>query len=194
LNGSGRLELEPNGTSNEEAAITASFNPAGQKVVIVKDLAWIYYLSSAASKDDTTITLKASYSDYMKFIHDGNTYKLGAAATEETIKVKSISGTTITLDSKLTKDHPATDGLIFGLNGLSGNPIYIGEAGKTEEQIRQVIGHECGHSQLNLLDLTPTGFLMHNSTQTRTDTKIRYKEQALHHDPGNENQWEKVNR
>ena len=60
--------------------------------------------------------------------------------------------------------------------------------------MRQVIGHENGHSQLKLKDLTPTPNLMHHSTQTRTDIKLRFKGQARHHDPGDENQWETVPR
>ena len=92
LNGNGTLDLEPGGISPEEAALVAAFNPAGQKVVIVKDLAWIYFLQTAACKDDTAVTLKDSYSDpgpnedYMQYMVVGNSYNLGAGATAETIK------------------------------------------------------------------------------------------------------------
>jgi hypothetical protein len=194
LNGNGKLDLEPGGTSAEAAKITAAFNPTGQKVVIVRELAWIYNLKSAAAKDDTTITLKDSLSPYMKFLLVGNQYTLGAGATEETVKIKSMSGTTVTLDSKLTQAHPIADGLIYPLNGLSGNPIYVKEKNLSEAQVRQVIGHENGHSSMKWLDLEARNNLMHYTTQQRTDTKIRFKGQPRKYDSGNENQWDAVSR
>jgi hypothetical protein len=194
LNGNGRLDVDPVGTSPEVAAITAAFNPTGQKVIIVKDLAWIFYLKSAASKDATTITLKDSLAGFVKYLLVGNQYKLGAGATEESVKIKSSSGTTITLDAKLTKDHPATDGVIFPLNGASGNPIYVNEGALSEAQVRQVIGHENGHNWAVWLDLEARNNLMHYTTQQRTDTKIRYKAQPRKYVAGTENQWDKVSR
>jgi hypothetical protein len=193
LNGDGKLDLEPGGTSAEQAAITAAFNPTGQKVVIVKDLAWIYYLKTAAAKDDTTITLKDSYSGYMKFILVGWSYTVGAGASAETVQVKSIAGGTITLQSKLTNDHPVTDGLIFPLSGLSGNPILVAEQGKSEAGVRQTIGHEDGHSLMNWLDLESPKNLMHYAAGD-TRTEIRYKSQPKKYDSGNENQWDAVSR
>ena len=193
LNGNGKLDLEPGGTSAEQAAVTAAFNPTGQKVVIVKDLSWIYFLKTAAKKDDTTITLKDSYSSYMKFILVGDSYTVGAGASAETIQVKRISGTTITLQSKLTNDHPVSDGLIYPLSGLSGNPIYTGEQGKTETGERQTIGHEDGHSLLNWLDLQSPKNLMHYAASD-TATEIRFKAQPKKYDSGNENQWDAISR
>lgn len=190
-NGNGKLDLEPAGTSDEAKAINDAFNPTGQKVVIVKDLAWIYFLKTAAAIDDTSITLKDAYSGYMKFIGVGNTYTLGSGATAESIKVKSKTGTTIELDVKLTKAHPTTDGLIWPLSGLSGNPIFVAEQTKTESKERETIGHENGHSLLAWLDLEASDDLMHYSSG-RTDTKVRYKELPRKYDAGNEVQWDKV--
>jgi hypothetical protein len=193
LNNNGKLDIEPAATSAEVTAITAAFNPAGQKVVIVKDLAWIFFLKTAAAAGDTTITLKDAYSGYMKFILVGNSYDLGSGATKESISVRSKAGQIITLTTALTHAHPVTDGLIFPLSGLSGNPIYVAETGKTEDKERQTIGHENGHSLLGWLDLEASDDLMHHSSG-RTDTKIRYKELPLKYDPGNEIQWDKVSR
>lgn len=192
-NGNGKLDLEPAGTSTEEQAIKDKFNVAGQKIVIVKDLAWIYLLKTAAAIDDTTITLKDAYSGYMKFIGVGNTYDLGAGAGKESIKVKSIAGQVITLDTKLTKAHPVTDGLIWPLSGLSGNPIFVAEQTKTESKQRETMGHENGHSQLDWLDLEASNDLMHYSSG-RTDTKVRYKELPRKYDAGKEIQWDKIAR
>jgi hypothetical protein len=193
LNGSGTLDLEPGSTSPEQAAITAAFNPPGQKVVVVKDLAWIYYLKSAAKKGDTSITLKDSVSGYMKFIGAGSSYTVGSGTTAETIKVKSKLGTTIRLESKLTRNHPVTDGLMWPLSGLSGNPIFIAEQSKTEAKERETIGHESGHSLLDWLDLNSLSNLMHYSI-SRSDTKIRFKGQPNKYDSGAENQWDKMSR
>jgi len=193
LNGNGKLDLEPGGISGEQAAITAAFNPDGQKVVIVKDLAWIYYLKTAASKDDTTITLKDSYADYMQYVVVGDTYTLGAGTNAETIQVDRKVGSTLTLHAALTKDHPVTEGLIWPLSGLSGNPIFVAEQTKTEDKERQTIGHENGHSLMKWLDLVSPKNLMHFSI-SRTDTEIRYMEQPLKYAAGTENQWEKLSR
>ncbi|MFO0593469.1 MAG: hypothetical protein U0441_38360 [Polyangiaceae bacterium] len=195
LNSSGRLELDPTGTSNEEKAIKdAITGTSGQKVVIVRDVAWIYYLKTAAAVDDERITLKDALSGYMQFIHVGDVFALGAGATAENVSVKSISGTTITLNAKLTKAHTTNEGLIYLLNGLSGNPIYINESAITEVQQRQVIGHEDGHSLLNWLDLQDRTNLMHYTTQQRTDTLIRYKTLNQYHAGGTEVQWDAVSR
>lgn len=195
LNSSGRLELDPTGTSNEEQAIKTALNStSGQKVVIVRDVAWIYYLKTAAAVDDETITLKDALSGYMQFIHVGDQFTLGAGTTAETVSVKSISGTTVTLNAKLTKAHTTNEGLIYLLNGLSGNPIYINESAITEAQQRQVIGHEDGHSLLNWLDLQDRTNLMHYTTQQRTDTKIRWKTLNQYHAGGTEVQWDAVPR
>jgi hypothetical protein len=193
LNGNGTLDLEPGGTSAEQAAITAAFNPTGQKVIIVKDLAWIYYLKTAASKDATTITLKDSYSDYMKFIVAGDSYTLGAGASAETIQVRRVRGQTVTLQSPLTNDHPVTEGLIWPLSGLSGDPIFVAEQTKTEDKERQTIGHENGHSLMEWLDLEASKNLMHYSI-SRTDTEVRFKGLPRKYDSGDENQWDTLSR
>lgn len=193
LNNSGKLDLEPGTTSSEQTAIQAVFNPAGQKIVIVKDLAWMFFLKTAAAIDDTTITLKDSYADYMRYIVDGNSYPLGVGATAENITVQSKSGTTVTLAAPLTKAHTTSDGIEWPLSGLSGNPIYVAEQTKTEDKERQTMGHECGHSQLTWKDVESSTCLMHYSSG-RTDTKVRFKEFPRKYDAGNESLWEKVPR
>lgn len=193
LNGNGKLDLEPGGTSSEERAIRTAFNPSGQKIVVVKDLSWIFYLRTAASIGDTSINLKNQYSGHMRYIVAGDSYDLGAGATLENITVASKSGTTVRLSSALTKDHPTTDGLIWPLSGLSGNPIYVAEQNKTEAKERETMGHENGHSQLRWLDLEDSDNLMHYSIG-RSDTNIRFKEQPKKYETGNENQWQKITR
>lgn len=192
-NGNGTLDLEPAGTSPEEQAIKDAFNVAGQKVVIVKDLSWIYYLQTAGRVGDTKVKLKSAYSGYMKYIGVGETYNLGSGAGREAITVKSKTGTEVELESALTKAHPTTDGLLWPLSGLSGNPIWVAEQTKTLEKERQTIGHENGHSLLKWLDLDAVKNLMHFSSG-RTDTQIRYKALPKKYEAGTEIQWDQVPR
>lgn len=129
----------------------------------------------------------------MQYVVGGDTYTLGAGTNAETIQVDSKAGSTLTLHAALTKDHPVTEGLIWPLSGLSGNPIFVAEQTKTEDKERQTIGHENGHSLMKWLDLVSPKNLMHFSI-SRTDTEIRYMEQPLKYAAGTENQWEKLSR
>ncbi len=193
LNGNGKMDLEPGTTTTEETAITTGFTDAGQRVVIVKDLTWQYFLKTAAAVDDETITLKDSMSGYMKYIKVNKTYKLGTGASEETIKVKSKAGQTITLDAKLTKAHTTSDAIMWPLGGLSGNPIYVKESNSTEAKIRWIIAHECGHSLMKWKDLKDTDNVMYYST-AHGNSEVRYMDKAKHYEAGNENQWQTVPR
>jgi hypothetical protein len=192
-NGNGYLELEPAGTSSKQRKVLAKLSGSGQKVVIVKKLAWVFYLDAAAKAKDTTISVKSSYSGYMKFLLAGTRCTLGAGATAETVKVRRTSGTTVTLDAALSNDHPAGDGLLYELSGLSGNPLWVAESGKTEAKIRETIGHELGHSLLDWLDLEASQNLMHFSSG-RTGTELRLKPLPQKYQSGTESQWDKVSR
>ncbi len=192
-NGNGKMDLEPGATTTEQTAITTGFTDAGKRVVIVKDLTWQYFLKTAAAVDDETITIKDSMSGYMKYIEVNKTYKLGTGANEETIKVKSKAGQTITLDSKLTKAHTTSDAIMWPLSGLSGNPIYVKESGKTEEKIRGTIAHECGHSLMKWKDLKDSKNVMYYAGRTGR-VEVRYMDKAKHYEAGNECQWDTVPR
>lgn len=192
-NNNGILELEPGTTSSELQAITAVFNPSGQKIIIVRDIVWIYLLQTAASAGDTTITLRSSYARSMRFIVDGNTYSIGVGDGAEPITIASKSGTTVTLDSALERDHPLGEGLMRPISGLSGNPIIVAEQGKTLAKERETVGHECGHSLMNWRDVDSSDNLMHYSSG-RSDTRLRFKELPKRYHSGNENQWNKVRR
>lgn len=201
LNGNGALDLEPGATSQEEQAIINAFNPAGQKIVIVKDLNWIYYLRQAASAGDNSINLKTAYSNiqggqergYMKYIVVGNTYTLGTGESAERITVRSRNGATVNLEDELENDHGTDQGIMWPLSGLSGNPIWVMEGTKTEEKVRETMAHECGHSLFNWLDVDSSTSLMHFSSG-RTDTFLRFKELPKKYEGGNENQWDVVTR
>jgi hypothetical protein len=201
LNGNGALDLEPGTTSREERAIISEFNPAGQKIVIVKDLNWIYFLREAASAGDESINLKTSYSTirggsergYMKFIVVGNSYTLGTGDSAEEITVSGRNGATVNLSGPLSNDHGTDEGIMWPLSGLSGNPIWVKEGSKTEDKVRQTIAHECGHSIFNWRDVDSSTSLMHYSSG-RTDTLLRFKDQPKKYEEGDENQWDTVSR
>lgn len=189
----GKLCLEPNGTAPGEKLVKAKITWAGQTIIIVKDLAWIYFLSKEAKKGDTEIELKGTYASYMKFIVDKNSYTLGAGKTAEAITVDSKAGTVVKLKAALANDHPVTDGLMWPLSGLSGNPIYVAEQSKTESKERETCGHEVGHSLLKWKDLTAAKNLMHYSIG-RMGTEIRFEELPRKYDAGKENQWNTAKR
>jgi hypothetical protein len=195
LNDNGALELAPVGTSDEEAAINGVVTAAGKKAVIVKKLTWFFKLAEEAKKDATKIKLDAGLSGAMKYLKDGSSFGLGA----ETVTVQSKSGTEVTLAAPLASDHPASEGLIFVLNGLSGNPVWVKEDGLSEQKQREVIGHETGHEQLKFKDLdngeVSKKLLMHYTAQQRTGTRIRYAPQPTRYDAGiKEKQWDTVPR
>ncbi|MBD3179359.1 MAG: hypothetical protein GF417_06995 [Candidatus Latescibacteria bacterium] len=201
LNGNGALDLEPGTTSREERAIISEFNPAGQKIVIVKDLNWIYFLREAASAGDESINLKNSYSNvrggsergYMKFLVVGNSYTLGTGDSAEEITVNGRNGATVNLSGPLSNDHGTDEGIMWPLSGLSGNPIWVKEGSKTEDKVRQTIAHECGHSIFSWRDVDSSTSLMHYSSG-RTDTLLRFKDQPKKYEEGDENQWDTVSR
>jgi hypothetical protein len=202
LDGTGKLTLEAGGGGPEIAAIQAAFTGGGQKVIIVKDMMYIFYLETAARAGDRTITLKASYGGNLDFItlssnpdYPSGNYPIGPGATQENVLLDSRAANVFTLHAPLANDHPVTHGLIFPAGGLGGNPIIMPEAA-TEDLQRWVIGHECGHSLLDFADLkTVTDNLMYYSTAW-TDHKLRFKDQPRFYNPpgGNESQWELISR
>ncbi len=205
LDGDGRLTLEAGGIGNEIAAITAAFNPPGQKIIIVKDLAYIFYLEKAANKGDTKITVKASYGGNIAFLRantdlapgeSSTTYQLTSGANQEGVIIASKAANVLTLTAPLKNPHTTSDGLLFPAGGLGGNPIILPEStSSTEDLQRWVIGHESGHALMGWHDLDAADNLM-NFSMGWTDHKLRFKPQPNHYNPpgGTENQWETVSR
>jgi hypothetical protein len=191
-NGNGKLDLTAGASSSTESALAAAAcTGSGQKVIIVRELSWNYFLGAAATAGDTTITIA---SGNMAFIGLGNSYEIGSGPTAEVITVQSKAGMVITLAAPLQHDHPTTDALLWPLSGLSGNPIWVQESGKTAAMVQRTIGHEVGHSALLLKDVVQDTNLMHFSAG-RTDTRLRTKELPRKYDPfGNEDQWNTCNR
>ncbi|MCO5170751.1 MAG: type VI secretion system amidase effector protein Tae4 [Planctomycetes bacterium] len=193
-NDNGKLDLQPGGTSEEAQEVRRALTGPGKKAVLVKDLTWLYMLREDAAAGATVIKLRTSYSRNMKFIKEGNSYTVGAGASAERVRVQSKSGTDVTLAAPLRTAKTTDDGLVWPLNGLSGDPFYIKEAGNTVLKNQRTFGHENGHEQLKLKDVVNRKLLMHYTSSDREDTRIRFRPQVMRYEEGEENQWEKVPR
>ncbi|MBX3471817.1 MAG: type VI secretion system amidase effector protein Tae4 [Planctomycetes bacterium] len=192
-NFNGRLDLEPAGTSEEEREVKAALTAPGKKAVLVRDLSWLFLLREDAPAGATVLKLKASYARSMRFIVDGNTYTVGSGADAERVTVQSKSGTDVTLAAPLEREKTTSDGLLWPLNGLSGDPFYVKERGNTVVRNRRTLGHENGHEQMAYADVVNDRLLMHFSAD-RVDTRIRFKPQPKKYAEGEENQWDRVPR
>jgi hypothetical protein len=157
----------------------------------------IAFLRERARRGATVIKLKTVYGNYVRQkIQADRTYQLSApdGTGSENVEVDSVTNQDVTLKSALTLNHGTGHGIVRSVSGLSGNPIYVTEGSKTETQIKQTMGHELGHSLLNLDDLRANNNLMHYSAG-RADTQMRFKEEPSNNNPGtNENQWQTVPR
>ncbi len=196
-NRTGKLILEAGRTSSGEQAIRNALSGTDKKIVVVKDLEWLFLLGKEAQIGDREIAL-ASHVDATKFaLITPDTYRFGGPGNYEDIRTTGTDATKniVTLASGLTKNHPVTEGLWWPLGGLSGDPAFVREGSNTQEVINMVIGHEFGHEILNLRDLDKTECMMHFSND-RTGMKIRFKNQPRYYNPpgGNENQWNVIPR
>ncbi len=195
--GSGSLVLEAGRTSTAEQTVRTALSGTGKKIVIVKRLAWLFKLGTAAAINDPTITMSSHLNaTYMSYITNGN-YRFGGPGNYETITVTATNTTTrvVTLASPLTKAHPTTEGIWWPLGGLSGNPAFVQEASDPQAKVDEVIGHEFGHEILGYLDVTHAECLMHH-INSRTGQVIRFKPMPVHYNPpgGTENQWDCISR
>jgi len=193
----GALVLEAGRTSTGEQRVKNALTGTGTKIVIVKELKWLFKLGAAAARGATTITMSSHLSaDYMAYITN-DTYEFGGPGNYENITVTACNTGTrvVTLASALTKAHPATEGIWWPLGGLSGNPAFVQESSDPQAKVDEVIGHELGHELLEYKDLNLSECLMH-FTNSRTSQKVRFKPIARYYNPpgGNENQWDSITR
>jgi hypothetical protein len=123
---------------------------------------------------------------------------LGLGAGSESVTVNSVSGTTLTLASGITKAHAVGTPIEYLATGWSSNPILISEenasrVAASESDVFGTIAHEVGHRGLTLADINDTTNCMHFA-RGRADYRLRYCPRTLHHSSGTENQWEKIPR
>ncbi len=195
--GAGALVLEAGRTSSGQQAIINALTGTDKKIVVVKDLQWLFSLGTATAIGDPTITLGSHLtSRYMAYITP-DTYQLGGPGNYEEIEVTAVDVNTrvVTLTGTVTKVHPVTEGIWWPLGGLSGDPAFVKEGSDDQDMVNKVIGHECGHELLNLRDLDKLECMMHYSN-SRTGMKIRFKDLPRYYNPpgGNENQWSVITR
>lgn len=169
--------------------IKRAFTVAGWKVVVVRNMVSVYYLASAAARGDTTITINTA--DH--FYTNGDTTPLGTGSKRENVTIQSFVGATLTLAAPLAHAHARRAPIEFPAAGWSGNPVVIIEGTASDTELKWTIGHELGHSVLELVDVTHTNSIMHYM-QGAADTRLRCKPLPKHYDPGTEVQWETIPR
>jgi len=192
LDGNGKLTFDiVNGGGRELNAIKRAFTVAGWKVVIVRDMVSVYYLASAAARGDTTITINTA--DH--FYTNGNTVALGTGGRRENVTIQSCArgNATLTLAAPLAHPHSRRAPIEFPAAGWSGNPVVIIEGAASDTELKWTIGHELGHSVLELVDVNHTNSVMHYM-QGAADNRLRCKPLPKYYDPGTEVQWETIPR
>lgn len=177
------------GGGAELDAIKAAVAVAGWRVVTVRDMVSVYFLSAAAAAGDSTITINTASHFYV----NNDSAPLGTGATRENITIQSFAGATLTLAAPLASAHAVGEPLEFPAAGWSGNPVVIIEGSASETELKWTIGHELGHSALSLVDVTHTNSVMHFQ-QGAADHRLRYKPLPKHYSAGDENQWETIPR
>jgi hypothetical protein len=191
LDGDGVLKIEAGKIGTEMDAINAIFVTAGQRVVIVKKILYLFYPSTPYTAGDATLTFKSSYGGELDNIDLNKNYLLGLGVTAQTVKFTSRAANVFTLAAPLTSNHPVTDAVSIPIEGLSGDPIILQE-GATEDLQTKVIGHEIGHSLLKLADLNSDKNVM-NFEAFWTDYRLNYKDITKHYKTSEtESQWQLV--
>src|SRR3990172_4369616 len=172
LDGNGKLTFDiVNGGGRELNKIKRAFTVAGWRVVIVRNMVSVYFLASAAAKDATTITINTA--DH--FYTNGDTVALGTGGRREDVTIQSCAkgNATLTLAAPLAHPHSRHAPIGFPAAGWSGNPVVIIEGAASDTELKWTIGHELGHSALELRDVTHTDSIMHFQ-QGAADHRLRY--------------------
>jgi hypothetical protein len=196
----GALSFDINaGGGAELNAIASAITGTGTKtrIVIVKKMRSFYYLSRAVAVGDTTLQVRgSSVFSYNSFPN----VPLGSGASAEPVTVSSVSGTTITLASGVTKAHAVGEPIEFIAAGWSSDPIILTEENASDgsvlaqDAILWSIAHESGHRKLALADVNDPADLMHHQ-QSWTDHRLRYCPRIKYYQaPATENQWETIPR
>jgi len=191
LDGNGKLTYDiANGGGREVNKIKRAVAVAGFKVFIVRSMVSVYYLAAAAARGDTTITINTADHFYV----NGDTTPLGTGGRRENVTIQSFAGATLTLAAPLAHSHVRRTPIEFPAAGWSGNPVVVIEGNASETELKWTIGHELGHTVLDLNDVTHTDSIMHFE-QGAADHRLRYLQLPIHYPPGGmESQWEKINR
>lgn len=179
------------GTQTEFSEIQAANLTGDPKIAIVKTVNFAYRLSNAAARGQKKVKLNGS--DYISG-WVGRTFKLGTGANQENVVVSSVSGTEVTTQANLTKNHTAGEELIaeFGA-GVSADPQIVEDGGV----VSTTALHETLHRSnvANLSDVTSSVNIMYFAAAgSATAKELRYKPQAKKYVAGNENQWNTVPR
>ena len=177
--------------------IQAAMTGTGQKVrvAIIRDMKSLYFLSAAALKTTTTLTLTAAANAV--YYVPGNTAVLDTGAKQETVTISAVAGSTLTVGA-LTKDHLAGASMEFSAAGWGSDPILIIEGSASLLIAKWTVLHEVGHRPkgLALADIIDQTDFMHFQ-QSWTDFRLRYCPRLQKYPAGTaltQNQWELIPR
>lgn len=198
VSGTGVLSFDiGQGGGKDLTAISKAMTGTGTKVrvAIIRDMKSYYYLKSAAAAKATTLVLTASAGAV--FYHPGDSAVLGSGASQETVSITAVAGSTLTV-SALTHAHGAGEGMEFPAAGWGSDPILIMEGNDTLDVAKWTVLHEVGHRDrgLQLADIIDVTDFM-NWQQSWTDYRLRYCPRLKNYPAGTkdtENQWELIPR
>jgi uncharacterized protein YqfB (UPF0267 family) len=178
-------------------AISAAMTGTGTKVrvAIIRDMKSYYYLQSAVAAGATTVVLTAAAGSV--YYHPGDSVLLGTGATQETVSITAVAGSTITC-AALTNAHAAGEAMEFPAAGWGSDPILIMEGNASLNVAKWTVLHEVGHRDrgLQLSDIIDVTDFM-NWQQSWTDYRLRYCPRLKNYPAGTtdtENQWELIPR
>lgn len=198
LNDNGRLDLAAPGypSTEEEKQVRLDCRPLNGRIAIVyvKDVEWNYFLTSDARAGTHRIALRST-----RFLTEGHMYVLEqhtpAGWVSEIVTIKSIGWFgRVTLAANLTNTYTVANNasLLFGLAGVSGNPITV-EDDPNQDVICHTASHEIGHTSCGLLDLAAWRHMMCFTIGHDGDA-IRRRGLPKYYETGDEEQWDVIQR
>jgi hypothetical protein len=212
-NGDGALTLNIVGSSGAEFDVLRNAFPTGdfKRVVIVRRMVSNYYLARNAAAGDWQLVIQAS-SVFFK-LNDELSVPGEPPTTPTTpatppippfriigIGSASDGNTILTLNRALTVAHFVGEPIPFPAAGWSTDPIAIAEGDRPNvTRSGWTIVHECGHAALTFRDLkdsedTAQATCVMHFQEGSADHRIRYLPRPRRYDPGEEAQWDHIER
>jgi hypothetical protein len=195
----GIVSLVPGSVSTDESKIKTecAFDMNKQNIVCAKGLEWIFPITQDVLIKKTGPTvIKATPTKY--FAVGAWHYLKGDGEGQVAVVVKQV----VSAQEVKVEVHPSTPiandlpftvakkaHLVMGLNGLSGNPVWVlDQAG--DEALANVIGHEVGHVKFGFADLCEKTNLMYYTAVGGGNWGLRHRKVTQSYDPwGEEQQW-----
>ena len=200
----GILDLWATGASTEETKVRTdcAFDMGKQNIVCVKNLQWIFNLASdfTLKKTGTSVLTITSTPKFLTvgnwyYIEDKNGLKSAIVIDSfdegaKTVTVHVHPSVPIASDQAFTAANQSR--ILFPLNGLSGNPVWVKDQTGVEA-LANVIGHEIGHIKFGFKDICEKANLMYYMAVGGGNWDLRHRDIAVAYSPfGNEKQWNTI--